>query len=77
MKELKEKLMRELMDYAHGELTHSSLDIIDKLAHALKNVCKIELMCEDHPIESEKDYEKEGSEVISELETVLEKLKNM
>lgn len=77
MKELKEKLMSELLDYAHGDITHGTLEIIDKLAHALKNVCKIELMCQDHPIESEKDYEKEGSEVISELETVLAKLKNM
>ena len=73
MKELKEKLMSELMDYSNRELTHGTLEVIDKLAHALKNICKIEIMCQESPI----DYEKEGSEVISELETVLAKLKNM
>lgn len=76
MKELKEKLMSELMEYGHGELTSNSLDIIDKLAHSLKNVMKIEYMCRENPVEV-KDYEKSGHEVIAELETVLEKLKNM
>lgn len=73
MKELKEKLMSELMDYSKRELTINSLDTIDKLAHALKNVLRIEEYCKDDPM----DYEKSGHEVISELETVLEKLKNM
>lgn len=73
MKELKEKLMSELMDYSKRELTINSLDTIDKLAHALKNVLRIEEYCKDDPV----DYEKSGHEVISELETVLEKLKNM
>ena len=73
MKELKNKLMSELMDYSRGELTQGTLDIIDKLAHALKNVCRIEEYCKDDPV----DYEKAGHEVISELETVLEKLKSM
>lgn len=73
MKELKEKLMSELMDYSKRELTINSLDTIDKLAHALKNVLRIEEYCKDDPV----DYEKSGHEVISELETVLEKLKAM
>jgi hypothetical protein len=73
MKELKEKLMAELVEYGHGELTSNSLDIIDKLAHSLKNVMRIEEYCKSDPI----DYEKSGHEVISELETVLEKLKSM
>lgn len=73
MKELKNKLMAELKDYGRSELTSGSLDIIDKLAHALKNVMKIELMCQESP----EDYEKSGHEVINELETVLEKLKSM
>lgn len=73
MKELKEKLMCELMDYSKRELTINSLDTIDKLAHALKNVLRIEEYCKDDPV----DYEKSGHEVISELETVLEKLKSM
>jgi molecular chaperone GrpE (heat shock protein) len=70
MKELKEKLMSELKDYGHRELTSNSLDIIDKLAHALKNIMRIEEYCGT-------DYEKSGHEVIDELETVLEKLKAM
>jgi hypothetical protein len=73
MKELKEKLMSELKEYGRCELTSGTLDIIDKLAHALKNVMRIEEYCKDDPV----DYEKEGNAVISELETVLEKLKSM
>jgi hypothetical protein len=42
--ELKEKLIKELSDYAKGELSTGSLDIIDKLAHATKNISKI---CEE------------------------------
>ena len=72
MHELKEKLMNELLDYSKGDITHGTLEVIDKLAHALKNLCKIEMMWGECT-----DYAKEGSEVISELETVLEKLKNM
>lgn len=72
MNELKNKLMAELKDYSHRELTRDSLCTIDTLAHALKNILKIEYMMGET-----KDYEKEGSEVIEELETVLEKLKSM
>ena len=71
MNELKNKLMAELKDYSHRELTRDSLCTIDTLAHALKNILKIEYMM------GTTDYEKEGSEVIEELETVLEKLKSM
>lgn len=39
--ELKERLIDELKDYGKRDLTGSSLDMIDKLAHAAKNVCKI------------------------------------
>jgi hypothetical protein len=73
MKELKEKLMAELIDYGHGELTHSSLDVIDKLAHALKNVLKIEEYCKSDPV----DYEKSGSEVVDALKAVIDKIENM
>lgn len=73
MKELKNKLMSELMDYAHGDLTSGTLDVIDKLAHALKNICRIEEYCKNDPV----DYEKSGREVTEELEKILEKLKNM
>lgn len=42
--ELKEKLMKELAEYSKGELSTGSLEVIDKLAHAIKNICKV---CED------------------------------
>ena len=42
--ELKEKLMKELAEYSQDELSTGSLEVIDKLAHAIKNICKI---CED------------------------------
>lgn len=40
--ELKEMLCKELEDYGtKGELTAGSLEIVDKLAHAIKNLDKI------------------------------------
>lgn len=39
--ELKDRIIDELKDYGRKELTGSSLDMIDKLAHAGKNICKI------------------------------------
>ena len=39
--ELKEKLVDELKDYGKREISSGSLEMIDKLAHAAKNVCKI------------------------------------
>lgn len=40
--ELKELLIKELKEYgAKGELSTGSLDTIDKLAHATKNLCKV------------------------------------
>ena len=45
---LKESLINELSDYGkEGGLTASSLDVIDKLAHAAKNVSKVIECCED------------------------------
>lgn len=42
VKKLKEMLMEELAEYGKGkELTMGSLDMVDKLAHACKNLCKI------------------------------------
>lgn len=39
---LKEMLCEELEKYgAKGELTSGSLEVVDKLAHAIKNLCKI------------------------------------
>lgn len=47
--ELKEMLMKELEEYGRkGELQDvGSLEIIDKLAHAIKNICKIIEAAED------------------------------
>ena len=39
--ELKDKLMKELEEYGTQELTAGSLEVVDKLSHAIKNICKI------------------------------------
>lgn len=39
--ELKEKLCRELKEFGEKEMTAGSLDVIDKLSHAIKNLNKI------------------------------------
>lgn len=39
--ELKEKLCEELEKYGEEELTAGSLEVVDKLAHAIKNLDKI------------------------------------
>ena len=38
---LKEKLLEELEKYSKGELSSSSLQYVDTLSHAAKNVCKL------------------------------------
>ena len=40
--ELKEMLMKELEEYGRkGEMSAGSLELVDKLSHAIKNLCKI------------------------------------
>ena len=39
--ELKEKLMSELEEYGKQDLTAGSLEVVDKLSHSIKNICKI------------------------------------
>lgn len=39
--ELKEKLCRELKKYSSEDVTTNSLEVIDKLSHAVKNIDKI------------------------------------
>ena len=39
--ELKEKLTEHLKDYGRRELNGSNLEVIDKLTHTIKNLCKI------------------------------------
>ena len=41
MHELREKLCNELKSYGRQEMSPASLDMIDKLAHAIKNIDKI------------------------------------
>ena len=38
---LKDKLCDELKEYAHKYMSAGSLDVIDKLAHAVKNLDKV------------------------------------
>lgn len=57
--ELKEMLCKELEEYGKkGELTAGSLEIVDKLAHAVKNLCKIIEAAEE---EEEMGYSERGS----------------
>ena len=39
--ELKERLLDELKEYGKHDLTGSNLEVIDKLTHTIKNLCKI------------------------------------
>ena len=39
--ELKEKLCKELKKYSEKELTKDTLEVVDKLSHAIKNIDKI------------------------------------
>ena len=45
--ELKEKLCRELEEYANKDMSAGSLEVIDKLAHATKNLGKIIEMADE------------------------------
>ena len=51
---LKEKLVKELEEYGRSDdMSKSTLDIVDKLAHACKNVAKVIECCDE-------EYSKEG-----------------
>lgn len=39
--DLKDRLIKELENYGSKEVTPSTLEMVDKLAHATKNLCKI------------------------------------
>lgn len=59
--ELKEKLMNELKGYGSQELSAGSLEVIDKLAHATKNICKIiEASEEEGSSEENRRYSEDG-----------------
>lgn len=50
--ELKEKLCKELKKYGSKELSAGSLEVVDKLAHAVKNLDKIIMAYEDEDYSS-------------------------
>lgn len=39
--ELKDKLMDELEEYASKDMNAGTLEVVDKLTHTIKNLCKI------------------------------------
>ena len=57
--ELKEKLMKELNQYSSEELSAGSLEVIDKLTHAIKNICKIIEAAEEEEYSS-RGYSRDG-----------------
>ena len=59
--ELKEKLCEELEKYGGQELTAGSLEVVDKLAHAIKNIDKILEAKEEEEYSMENSYEGGGS----------------
>ena len=55
--EIKEMLMNELKQYSNkGELTSGTLEVVDKLTHSIKNICKI-----IEAYEAEEEYSSRGS----------------
>lgn len=58
--ELKEKLMKELNEYASQEMSAGSLEVIDKLSHAIKNICKIIEAAEDEEYSGRGSYNMGG-----------------
>lgn len=59
--ELKEMLCKELEEYGQkGELTAGSLEVVDKLANTIKNLCKIIDMYEDGGYSSRGGYYEDG-----------------
>lgn len=53
LEELKEKLVEKLESYKDKEMSGSNLEMVDTLAHAIKNICKI---IEDKQEYSERSY---------------------
>lgn len=59
--ELKEMLCKELEEYGQkGELTAGSLEVVDKLANTIKNLCKIIDMYEDDGYSSRGESYEDG-----------------
>lgn len=54
--ELKKQLLEELEDLSKKPLNASSLEMVDTLAHATKNICKIIEACEEEEESSRRSY---------------------
>lgn len=57
---LKENLVKELEELGKQDLSKSSLDTVDKLAHAAKNVAKVIECCEDEEYSNAMGYSRRG-----------------
>lgn len=57
---LKDKLVKELEGYEGKELSTGSLDVIDKLAHAAKNLGKVIECCEEDGYSNAYYYDEPG-----------------
>lgn len=58
--DLKEKLMDELKEYGSKEMSAGSLEVVDKLTHTIKNLCKIIEAYEEENEYSEMDGNMRG-----------------
>ena len=58
--ELKEKLCKELEEYGTKELSAGTLDVVDKLSHAIKNLDKIIEKYEDEEYSGDMRYDMNG-----------------
>ena len=60
--ELKEMLCKELEEYGRkGEISTGTLEVVDKLAHTVKNLCKIIEMGEEEGYSGNYAYERGGN----------------
>ena len=57
---LKENLVKELEELGKQDLSKSSLDTVDKLAHAAKNVAKVIECCEEDEYSNAMGYSRRG-----------------
>lgn len=57
--ELKEKLLKELEGYGTQELSAGTLQVVDTLSHAIKNICKIIESAQEEEYSS-RGYSREG-----------------
>lgn len=61
--DLKDRLIKELEEYAEKPFTASSFDIVQKAASAAKNLGKVIKMCEDEEGYSSRGYDPMGRDV--------------